>query len=301
MVSSWLAAFWLGLIASAGLPDGGVVVAPLEILDEPDDSAYASGELATGDRVVVVPGAGPGWLAIEPPDGAFDWIEAAAIRDEGDGRGVVEAVRAAVRTGADRARMPGPPRPALLRGTALRLLDRPALTIGSGAKARTWRAIAAPADEVRYVRRDGIRLDPRPASAVVDPEVQAARGERGGETRPPDDPTARFEEALRRSRMLDHEVAEARWALAVARTSVERGYDASGRLQASSRKVDGLKVHALIGPEGVAIAYLKIPLGVPAASLLNRKVGVRGEVHFDEALGNRLITVRDLDPLDRAR
>ena len=301
MVASWLAALWLGLIAPAGLPGGGVVVAPLEVLDEPDDSAYASGELVQGDRVIVIPGAGPGWLAIKPPDGAFDWIEAASIRDEGDGRALVVADRAKLRTGADQARMPGPPRPDLPRGAALRLLDRPALTVGSGAKARTWRAIAPLADEVRYVRLEGIRLDPRPASAVADPKVQAARGERGGDARPIDDPSARFEEALRRSRMLDHEVAEARQVLAVARTSVERGYDASGRLQASSRKVDGLKVHALIGPEGVAIAYLKIPLGVPAASLLNRKVGVRGEVHFDESLGNRLITVRDLDPLDRKR
>ena len=38
-----------------------------------------------------------------------------------------------------------------------------------------------------------------------------------------------------------------------------------------------------------------------AAKLLARKVGVRGDVHFNEALGARLITVRDLDTLDKPR
>ena len=89
--------------------------------------------------------------------------------------------------------------------------------------------------------------------------------------------------------------------MALARTTTERGYDARGMLQASSRKVDGQKVHVLIGPEGTPVAYLAIPPGIPASRLLTRKVGVRGEVHFDESLGARLITVKDLDPLDRPR
>ena len=304
MVVSWLAALWLGLIAPASVPEGRegrgeVVVDVLEVFDEPDVSAYTSGELRRGDRVAVASDAKPGWLAIEPPADAFDWVDASAIRVEGEARGRVSADRAPVRSGADGARMPGPPRPPLPRGAVVRLLDRPPLTIGEGAKARTWRAIAPPEGEVRYVRPEGIRLDPIATSKTEDPRVQPAQSDRGGGES--SDAVARFEEALRRSRAIDAQVEESRRKLSLARTITERGYDAKGMLQASARKVDGMKVHSLIGPEGVPIAYLSIPPGISASRLLTRKVGVRGEVHFNEALGARLITVRDLDPLDRPR
>ena len=320
MVALRLAALWLGLIAPVGVPEGrgagGEVVSDvLEVLDESDDSGYSSGELRRGDRVSVVPGGPPGWLAIAPPADAFDWVDASSIRprDDGrgeviadrapvrDGRGEVIADRAPVRSGALGARMPGPPRPPLPKGASVRLLDRPPLKVGEGAKARSWRAIAPAADEVRYVRAEGVRLDPVATSKTDDPEVRPAQG-------PPDpgggganDAIRKFEEALRRSRRLDHEVAQAKQELARARTFTERGYDAKGLLQASSRRFEGQKIHALIGPEGVPIAYLTIPPGIPASRLLARKVGVRGDVHFNETLGTRLITVRDLDALDKPR
>jgi hypothetical protein len=300
MVASWLAALWLGLIAPAGLPGGEVVVDVLEVLVEPDDSGYSSGELRRGDRVAVVAGGKPGWLAISPPEGSFDWVDASAIRDGGDGLGAVVVDQAPVRSGADGARMPGPPRATLPKGATVRLLDRPPLKLGAGAKARTWRAIAPPEGEVRHVRLEAIRLDPLPTgSKGDDPRVRPAQADRGGGEAT--DAVSKFEEALRRSRALDDEVDRTRRDLALARTSSERGYDARGLLQASSRKVDGEKVHALIGPEGRAIAYLAIPPGIPAARLLARKVGVRGDVRYNETLGARLITVRDLDPLDRPR
>ena len=303
----WLAALWLGLIAPASVPEargaGGEVISDaLEVLDEPDDSAFSSSELPKGTRVSVVSGGKPGWLAIAPPADAFDWVDSSSIKVGGDGRGEVVAPRATVRTGAVGAKMPGPPRPPLPKGTGVRLLDRPALTLGQGAKARSWRAIVPPGDEVRYVRAGGVRLDPVATSKAVDPQVRTAQHSRGdpvvGDA---NEAIRKFEEALERSRRLDHEVALAKQTLADARTFTERGYDAKGLLQASSRQVEGQKVHALIGPEGVPIAYLTIPPGIPANRLLARKVGVRGDVHFNESLGTRLITVRDLDPLDKPR
>jgi hypothetical protein len=306
MVASWLAALWLGLIAPASVPeareDGGeVVVDVLEVLVEPDDSGYSSGELRRGDRVSVVGRGRPGWLAIAPPEDSFDWVDASSIRAGADGRGRVVADQAAVRTGADGARMPGPPRPALAKGASVRLLDRPALTLGTGSKARSWLAIEPLEGEVRYVRLKGVRLDPVATSKSDDPRVQPTQIDRGGSGVEAGDAISKFEEALRRSRAIDNKVEETRLKLNLARTSTERGYDARGMLQASSRKVDGQKVHALIGPEGRPIAYLVIPPGVPASRLLTRKVGVRGDVHFNESLGARLITVRDLDPLDKPR
>lgn len=300
MVALRLAACWLGLIAPATVPEargaGGVVVVDrLDVLDGPDDAAYASGELRRGDRVATVEGGRPGWLAIAPPPDAFDWVDAAAIRALGDGRGEVIVDRAAIRSGCADARMPGPPREPLPRGAAVRLIDRPPLEIAPGRGSRSWRAIGPTPGQVRYVRAEGIRPDPPEPPAAVDLRVQPAQFGRDA------DPAARFEDALRRSRERDEEVAQVKLTLAHARTGTDRGYDARGLLQASSRQVDGEKVHALIGPQGVPIAYLAIPPGIPTTRLLSRKVGVRGDVHYNEALGARLITVRDIDTLDKPR
>src|SRR4051812_2826356 len=108
MVALRLAALWLGLIAPAGVPEargagGEVIVDALEVLDEPDDSGYASGELKRGDRVSIVPGGKSGWLAIAPPTDAFDWVDASTIRADPDGRGEVVADRALLRSGAAEA------------------------------------------------------------------------------------------------------------------------------------------------------------------------------------------------------
>jgi hypothetical protein len=306
MVASWLAALWLGLIAPASVPEardngGEVIVDVLEVLVEPDDSGYSSGELRRGDRVSIVSRSKPGWLAIAPPEGSFDWIDASSIQVGEDRRGQVVAEQAPVRIGADGARMPGPPLPTLAKGASVRLLDRPPLTLGTSAKARSWRAIAPLNGELRYIRLNGVRVDPVATSKSDDPRVQPTQVDQRGSEVDSSDAVSKFEEALRRSRAIDNEVEKARQTLNIARTSTERGYDARGMLQASSRKVEGQKVHALIGPEGTPIAYLAIPPGVPASRFLTRKVGVRGDVHFNESLGARLITVKDLDPLDKPR
>ncbi len=374
MVALRLAALWLGLIAPASVPEargpGGEVVADaLDVLDEPDDSAYASGELRRGDRVAVVSAHRGRWLTIGPPPDAFDWVDASALKDRGDGTAEVIADLAPARSGCPGARMPGPPRPPLARGAVVRLLpDRPPLAPGRGARARTWRAIAPPPGAVRYVRADGVRLDPTSTSAVAPagldaPEVRRASLVGPDAAVPPevaadlapidalrrstlagpveqwdleparrryeallrtlgDTPSAavvrdrldrvareanlakaarRFDDLVRSGHRRDAEIARIQQTLADAQTGTERGYDARGMLQASSRRVEGQKVHALIGPEGKAIAYLAIPPGLPTFRLLSRKVGVRGEVHYNESLGARLITVRDLDPLDKPR
>jgi hypothetical protein len=77
-------------------------------------------------------------------------------------------------------------------------------------------------------------------------------------------------------------------------------YDAEGLLQPSSKQVEGRKVYALIGLSGATTAYLILPPGLRTETLLSRRVGVRGSIHFDDALRARVITVRELDPLDEA-
>ena len=65
--------------------------------------------------------------------------------------------------------------------------------------------------------------------------------------------------------------------------------------------VDGHKVFALIGREGKTDAYLDIPPGLDPEPFLASRVGVRGQAHFSEDLGTRLITVRDMENLEQKR
>jgi hypothetical protein len=110
-----------------------------------------------------------------------------------------------------------------------------------------------------------------------------------------------FQDALDRSRRRDQEVAQLLRRAAQSEGSSERPYDAEGLVQPSSRTVDGQKVFALIGTEGTTLAFLDIPPGLDARPLVARRVGVRGIVHYDENLRARLISVRDLEPLDARR
>jgi len=111
----------------------------------------------------------------------------------------------------------------------------------------------------------------------------------------------RFAQLLENGEERDAEVTQRQQSLASARSRTERKYDAQGLLQASSRRYQGQKVLALIGPEGRPISYLTIPPGVPVSRFLAKRVGVRGIVHFDEELGARLISVRDLEVIEKIR
>jgi hypothetical protein len=351
------------------------VVDDLDVFDEPDARTVASGQLHRGDLVVVQSEEAGGWLAIEPPQGSFVWVEQAAIRRaSGRSTAQVVAARVQVRAGHPDARIPGVPRGALARGATVELVDRPPLIWGG----KTWRAIAPTPGEVRHVRAAGVDTGAAPGtgSAPVETRADVAQDSQGKTstrasspapaTRPPPPPPPpaiarqvaqieashraavsvpiehweltsirqRYEELLRevndaasgnairarleivtaqaeaaeatrqleaileRSRRRDRTLALYLRRLAQARQPHERPYDAEGMIQPSSRKVDGQKVFALIGPEGTAVAYLDIPAGLDVSTLIARRVGVRGSSHFDEHLRARLISVRDLDALD---
>ena len=364
------------LFGTLGLPDSPaelpatavVVVDSLAPYVEPDVAAVATGRLRRGEMVRVLD-ADPasGWLTIEPPTLSFDWVERSAVRDEGDGTGRIVAVRAVVRAGVPQARMPGPPRVELTRGTPVRLLKRPPLVVGTGPGATVWTAIVPPSGEVRYVPADGVAWltsraptgppeSPREIRASYDPGPKTG----GGSPFPPEvaaevsrieaehrallgepvenwrldavraryeglvkrvtepgasaalrdrlDTVARHEEMARsartfqtlldRSRRRDMDVALTKRKLADLDRARRRPFVAEGLVQATSREVDGRRVYAMIGPRGTPIAYLDVPPGLDARPVLARRAGVRGGVHYNESLGARLITVRDLEPLE---
>ncbi|MFO0911061.1 MAG: hypothetical protein U0794_22435 [Isosphaeraceae bacterium] len=103
---------------------------------------------------------------------------------------------------------------------------------------------------------------------------------------------------LERSRRRDAVVEATRRDLASIDEPRRRPFVARGLIQPSSRQVDGRRVYALIGPEGRAVAYLDVPPGLDARQVLAKQVGVRGNVSYSEALGSRLIAVRDIEALE---
>ncbi len=361
----------------ADLPaEAEVIVAVLDVFDEPDDAATASGQLRHGDRVTVRDAEQAGWLEIEPPPGSFCWVEQSCLGTaDQQGRARVVTQSALIRSGHPQAEMPGLPRVELTRGTVVRLLNRAPMTVGQGCDRRTWRAIAPLPGDVRHVHASGVSLDPRPdsntktemstdlrpappaevrtafappqAESPIAPEVAAAIAEiesihrailrgsieqwrldevrqryevllksvtdstSGNAIRAQLDEVARheaiaadarqIETLLARSRRRDGMVALYERRLADAQQPRARPYNLVGLIQASSRKVGGQKVFALIGRDGLTQAYLDIPPGIDVKGLMTHRVGVRGAVHFDETLRSRVISVRELEALDVER
>lgn len=102
--------------------------------------------------------------------------------------------------------------------------------------------------------------------------------------------------ALRRSRELDGALPSEAPPVDAVPQNVP--YDKVGFLQESSRLVNGGKVYALIGPEGRASAYLRVPTGTLVRRYLGRNVGVRGDRRYDPDLHAEIITVTELGPVD---
>ncbi len=110
----------------------------------------------------------------------------------------------------------------------------------------------------------------------------------------------KIEALLARSRKRDSEAALAQKRIDQAAVAAVTTFDAQGMLQRSSRQVDGQRVYALIGDDGTATAFLRMPPGIPADRWSSRQVGVRGHVGYDENLRARVIDVQEMEPLSPA-
>ena len=177
---------WIALVASSVGAIGDdrasrvakVAVDRLDVLVEPDDTAFVSARLDRGQAVRVRKVLPDGWLAIEAPAGTFSWVDDDAIRLAPDGRVVVTSLRTLIRPGRENAPRPGPPRSTATRGASFAAVNQPILTYGEGVNRKVWRAIAVDGDDVRFVRAAGVsgmsaavptRVPTPPASPLAPP------------------------------------------------------------------------------------------------------------------------------------
>ncbi len=109
----------------------------------------------------------------------------------------------------------------------------------------------------------------------------------------------RFSEVAQSLRQLDQRLATATPAPRPAEPE-SNPYDATGLLMRSSKLVDGQQVYALIGPDGVTSAYLRMAPGLSAGRYLSCRVGVRGPAHFDSTLHMQVFSVQEIEPLSEA-
>ena len=141
---------WMAIVSTILLTAGDsprvawVSVESADVLVEPEDSAFSTGQLVRGKRVTVRRDGPDGWVTIVPPEDSFSFIEESELEDLGDGRARILVKYAAVRPGRDGARMPGPPRVTLKQGEIVRLLDRRPIALRDGASVQTWIPIAPP-------------------------------------------------------------------------------------------------------------------------------------------------------------
>jgi len=170
----------------------------LDVFDRPDDAAFITGRVHRGDRLRVradhTPGTG--WLAIEPLPTAIFWIDRSSLELDNDEVGVGDTVardrdpagqdpsrtprawvsrpQAVIRSAHPEARLPGPPRGVLPRGTMVQLVDRPPLSLGQGPEKTRWLAIVPPSDQVSYVHAKGVHWVPPTPPVPPAAEVRAS-------------------------------------------------------------------------------------------------------------------------------
>jgi hypothetical protein len=241
------------------------------------------------------------WLAIIPPPDRVSYIRADGVDWDSPTPPVAPAaeVRASYEAPVSPApeRKPPPadspePWPADLAGD-LERIDGIYHAIVTSQPPAQWRFETVRGGYHSLLKRAGDRRELEDALrfrlARVTQSEQAARAART------------IESILTRSHERDRRVEQIRRDLGRAERTRARAFDAIGFIQPSSRKVDGHKLFALIGSEGSTVAFLDIPPGLDPQPLLARRVGIRGQAHFSEDLGTRLISVRDMESLEARR
>ncbi len=175
----------------------------------PGSQFYATGHVTAGDEIEVYQRKGDGWLAIRPPEGSFNWLEANKLRMTNDpdvakivGNTVVAWVGSEVGAVEDHKWQVK-----LDPGESVELMSRQSMSIFRGDEQRDFYQIAPPAGDFRWVQERDIEPLVEQAAAIgSQSEIQLAEfqvvAEEAAEPAPtsdgfvareaaPTDPTAR--------------------------------------------------------------------------------------------------------------
>jgi hypothetical protein len=250
------------------------------------------------DRSPVSIGQGAGatfWYAVVPPADAACYVRAEGLRQPPRRQGVSEVLASYMVPVGEDPKTPGPAPGTLPPGAMAEIgrVDAMHRSILAEQPIEQWRLDAVRSGYQEILKRWG---DNRPVEEAL--RLRLARVTRHEQAAAA---AREFQEVLTRSRRRDAQVAQLQQRLAAVDRQRTLNYRAIGLVQPSSRVVDGRKLFSLIGADGKTIAYLDIPPGLDVEALGTRRVGVRGAVHYNQDLGTRLITVRDLEPLGTRR
>jgi hypothetical protein len=234
------------------------------------------------------------WLAIVPPEGSRCYIRSEGIKEVTPPLPSVSVAAYLVaeddRAGAEKALTDAVPADV---AAEIRRIDAMHHTVLASQPIEQWRFDTVRAGYQTVLKRAGDNLAVE--EALRDRLTRVTRHEQAAQA------ARTIQKTLAEGRRRDLEVAQVQKRLAAIDRSRTRTYSAIGFVQPSSRVVDGRKLHALIGSNGSTLAYLDIPPGVDVNSLGARRVGVLGVTHYNQDLGTRLITVRDLETLESRR
>jgi hypothetical protein len=107
--------------------------------------------------------------------------------------------------------------------------------------------------------------------------------------------------AIERARRIDSEVAAVRSKLVELAENKDAPFEAEGLLQSSSTLVEGRKAFLLIDAKGRTEAYVVVQPGLSLETYLARRVGIYGESRYSPTLKSRIVTARQVVPLDDLR
>jgi hypothetical protein len=251
------------------------------------------------DRPPIQIGRGTGatvWYAIVPPQGMVCYIRAGGTKGIAPPPGPIAETLAAYLVEEDPRHSSGNAPAATLPGEIATEIDRLEAmhrAILTRQAIEQWQFEAVRAGYQALLKRSGdnpaVEQVLRVRLARVTRQEQAAQAARTIRT------------ILAQSHRRDLEVAAVKRRLAKAERAPVRGYSAIGFVQPSARLVEGRKLYALIGLDGSTLAYLDLLPGVDPNPLLAHRVGIRGTTHYNEDLGTRLITVRDMEMIESRR
>lgn len=168
-------------------------------------------------------------------------------------------------------------------------------------EARHRAVLAAPLDSwsLESVRGEYEALAARAAGAT-EREAVALRMRQLERQRAAARAARRLAELAASTRRRDEELAAIGHRLGELATGATAAYEAEGLLQPTSELVDGRRAYVLVGDDGRTETYLLAPPGLDLSRYVAARVGVRGDSRFHDVRKARVITVREIEPLDEA-